>query len=165
MIVTRRGHMRADGTPDGVDREIVAAFMEMDENVSPFVDANINRFAKKPASINKMSPATFADPFYLSNLKETINGFVFGNGPQVVLKKGERVRWYVMANTNFEIHAPHWHGNTVIAMHMRTDVLALLPMGMVVADMVPDNPGSWLFHCHVAPHLEAGMTSLYKVVE
>ena len=46
-----------------------------------------------------------------------------------------------MASTNFEIHAPHCHGNTVELAHMRTDVGALLPMGMQVADMVADNPG------------------------
>jgi FtsP/CotA-like multicopper oxidase with cupredoxin domain len=29
--------------------------------------------------------------------------------------------------------------------------------------MVPDNPGTWLFHCHVAPHLIAGMQALFTV--
>ena len=46
---------------------------------------------------------------------------------------------------------------------MRTDVGSLLPMTMQTADMVPDNAGTWLFHCHVNDHLEGGMTALYKV--
>ena len=46
---------------------------------------------------------------------------------------------------------------------MRTDVAALLPMGMVVADMVPDNPGRWFFHCHVADHMRLGMQGIYTV--
>ena len=46
---------------------------------------------------------------------------------------------------------------------MRTDVTPLLPMDMHVADMVPDNPGSWLFHCHTGPHLRAGMIAKYFV--
>lgn len=45
---------------------------------------------------------------------------------------------------------------------MRTDVTTLLPMDMVVADMQPDNPGTWLFHCH-GPHLRAGMVTRYTV--
>jgi hypothetical protein len=45
------------------------------------------------------------------------------------MKTGERVRWYLMATAGFEIHSPHWHGNTVTIRHMRTDVGALLPMG------------------------------------
>ncbi len=47
---------------------------------------------------------------------------------------------------------------------MRTDVTGLLPMQMVTAEMVPDDPGTWLFHCHVGPHLQAGMQALYRVL-
>ena len=47
---------------------------------------------------------------------------------------------------------------------MTTDVASLLPMGMLVADMVPDNPGRWLVHCHVAPHLLMGMEATYEVI-
>jgi len=81
------------------------------------------------------------------------------------MQKGQKVRWYLMASTNFEIHSPHWHGNTVVARHMRTDVAPLLPMDMVVADMEPDNVGTWLFHCHTGPHLRAGMISKYTVTD
>jgi hephaestin len=81
----------------------------------------------------------------------------------LTMKVGERVRWYLMASTNFEVHAPHWHGNTVVAQGMRTDVLSLLTMGMIVADMVPDNPGTWLFHCHVGVHFLGGMIGRYEV--
>ena len=51
---------------------------------------------------------------------------------------GDRVRWYVMSATNFELHAPHWHGNVVPAQHMKTDVLNLGTMGLTVADMTAD---------------------------
>lgn len=46
---------------------------------------------------------------------------------------------------------------------MRTDVGTLLPMGMFVADMMPDNPGKWFFHCPVSTHLRAGMQATYLV--
>jgi len=39
----------------------------------------------------------------------------------------------------------------------RTDNVELLPASMKVADMVADNPGTWLFHCHVAEHMMEGM--------
>lgn len=42
---------------------------------------------------------------------------------------------------------------------------ALLPMDMLVADMIPDNPGTWLFHCHTGPHLRAGMQAKYVVLD
>jgi FtsP/CotA-like multicopper oxidase with cupredoxin domain len=160
-VITRRGEAKPDGSPKDVDREVIAYFAEIDENTSLYYGQNMNAYLGDPSSIPKV--ITFADAFYIANLKETINGLVFGNMPMITMKQGEHVRWYIFANTNFEMHAPHWHGNTVVAMNMRTDVLPLLPMGMIVADMVPDNPGTWLFHCHVAGHFEAGMVTRYRV--
>jgi len=96
-------------------------------------------------------------------LRESLNGYIFGNLPGLTMKEGERVRWYLMATSNFELHSPHWHGNTVTINHMRTDVAALQTMGMIIADMVPDNVGTWMFHCHVSGHLKGGMQALYTV--
>lgn len=161
IIVTARKSARPDGTPKDVDRELVVAFAEMDENVSWYFEDNVRTYAD---SARIPRDVTFAHPFYLGNLKETINGFTFGHTPGLTMRQGERVRWYVFSSTNFEIHAPHWHGQTAVSRHMRTDVLNLFTMEMAVADMVPDNPGRWLFHCHVAPHLDAGMSSTFEVL-
>jgi hephaestin len=68
-----------------------------------------------------------------------------------------------MATTNFEFHAPHWHGNVVTIGMMRTDVASITSMEMVTADMVADNPGKWLFHCHNGPHMIMGMSSTFTV--
>jgi manganese oxidase len=38
------------------------------------------------------------------------------------------------------------------------------PMAMTSADMVPENEGTWLFHCHVSDHLFAGMVGRYQVL-
>ena len=163
LLVTAKGQANPDGSPKDVDREIVAGFLEVDENLSWHIEENIASYAPKGSKIKKTD--NFADPVYVANLKETINGFFYGHTPGFTMRKGERVRWYLFATTNFEIHSPHWHGNTVVARHMRTDVAPLLSMDMVVADMVPDNAGTWLFHCHTGPHLRAGMISKYTVTE
>ena len=160
MVITRRGAAKADGSPQDVDREFVIGFIEMDENNSWHFDESIN-LSVEPKSVRKT--LNFAEPDYLVNLKESLNGFIYGHLPAPTMRKGERVRWYLFGSTNFEVHAPHWHGNTVIANHMRTDVIGLLPMGMLVADMVPDASGTWLFHCHTGPHLRAGMAGKYVV--
>ncbi|TFC52659.1 multicopper oxidase domain-containing protein [Cryobacterium shii] len=97
----------------------------------------------------------------------SINGYVFANQPidSLTMKKGERVRWYVMGmGTEVDLHTPHWHGNTVTALGMRTDVVSLLPASMMEADMVPDDAGTWLFHCHVNDHITAGMLTRYRVL-
>ena len=167
IIVSARGTTKPDGTPKDVDREFVVAFYEIDENASRYLPHNIQTYMKDPAGVHV--EAVFAVPQVVPpsegqfNFRETLNGFLYGNGPMPTMHVGERVRWYLMAGTGFEIHAPHWHGNTVQIQRSRTDVTALLPMGMVVADMVPDNPGIWLFHCHESNHLRMGMQMRYEV--
>jgi hephaestin len=66
--------------------------------------------------------------------------------------------------TEVDLHTPHWHGNDVVAHGMRMDSVDLMPASMVAADMVPDNAGVWLFHCHVNDHLSAGMITRYRVL-
>jgi FtsP/CotA-like multicopper oxidase with cupredoxin domain len=159
IVVTGRGMARPDGSPKDVDRELVTMFMVSDENRSPWLDDNIKTYAGAPDTVKKDDP-----DFIESNKKHAINGYVFGNLPDLDMKRGERVRWYVMGmGTEVDLHTPHWHGNTVLAMGMRTDVVALLPATMVVADMIPDDPGIWLYHCHVSDHISAGMLARYIV--
>jgi FtsP/CotA-like multicopper oxidase with cupredoxin domain len=117
-----------------------------------------------------MKPSTASvDPddedFQESNLMHSINGYVYGNQPLMVSHLGEHVRWYVMdLGTEVDLHTPHWHGNVVTTSGgMRTDVLSLLPGDMMTADMRPDDPGIWLFHCHVGDHITAGMQTRYEV--
>jgi FtsP/CotA-like multicopper oxidase with cupredoxin domain len=167
IIVSAHGTTRRDGTPKDVDREFVVAFAELDENASQYLRQNIKAYMTDPGGVHVETvfgvPQVAPPPEGQFNFKETLNGFLFGNGPMLTMRVGERVRWYLMAATGFEIHSPHWHGNTVQIQHARTDVAALLPMGMIVADMVPDNAGVWLFHCHVSNHMRMGMQTRYEV--
>jgi manganese oxidase len=155
--ITARGKARPDGSPKDVDREIFVLYVVMDENASHYLEAERTKLAQPPAATDKA--------FQQSNKMHAINGFVYGNGPMMTMRLGQRVRWYVMSIGNeVDVHTPHWHGNTVIAGGMRTDTISLLPAAMVVADMVPDNPGIWLFHCHVSDHITAGMQARYQVL-
>jgi manganese oxidase len=159
LIVTRKGMARPDGSPADVDREIFSVFMVVDENQSPYLARNVRRYARNPRSVDVDD-----EDFQESNLMHAINGYVYGNGPTLALRKGERVRWYTMGmGTEVDLHTPHWHGNTVTEMGRRTDVVSLLPASMAMVDMEPDAPGTWLFHCHVNDHIVAGMSTRYKV--
>ena len=158
--ITARGMARPDGSPKDVDRELFVLFSVMNENASPFLLQNLHRFAKPPYPHDPGDD----DDFDESNLMHSINGYVFGNEPMITMKRGERVRWYVMSmGTEVDLHTPHWHGNTVVVNGMRMDTVELLPASMVVADMVPDDVGVWLFHCHVNDHITAGMLTRYEV--
>ena len=159
IIITAAGKARGDGSPNDVDREFVTMFSVMDENQSPYLQANIDKFAGDPGSVNPDD-----EDFQESNLMHSINGYVYGNLPGLTMNRGDKVRWYLMdLGTEVDLHTPHWHGNTGLMMGMRTDMAELLPGSMKVFDMVPDDAGTWLYHCHVNDHILAGMMALYKV--
>ncbi|HEU4939777.1 MAG TPA: multicopper oxidase domain-containing protein [Vicinamibacterales bacterium] len=161
MIVTGRGKAKPDGSPKDVDRELVVMFSQIHEEDSWYFLKNV-KMADNPVP----PPPGLSQNFYPFFVTFSINGFAHGTMPldAMTVRKGERVRWYAMSSTNdFDFHTPHWHGNVVTANHMRTDVAFMGPMQMVTADMVPDNEGTWLLHCHVSFHNTAGMTGRYAV--
>jgi hypothetical protein len=135
IIVTAAGKANADGAPTDVDREFITMYMIFDEQHG-------------------------AD----AGLFHSINGYVFGNLPGLVMKQGEHVRWYLLGmGSEKDMHSPHWHGKTVEYGKRYTDVVELLPASMVTVNMNADNPGTWLLHCHVLDHMEAGMTATYTI--
>jgi|SRR5215831_2154193 len=137
IVVTAKGKAKPDGSPKDVDREFISAFQIFDE-------------------LRGRDAGMF----------HAINGYVFGNLPGYVMKKGEKVRWYVMGIGNEkDLHTPHWHGEVVSDLARHMDVVDLLPASTLTVDMVADNVGVWMFHCHVADHMEAGMMSTFTIYE
>lgn len=178
IIVARRGQANPDGTPKDVDREIVALFNTFNENLSWYaqenIDAHISAADQKTLDTkganfsDSQGYFTFAGTgFAETNYKFSVNGYLYGDGPVMTVKQGQRVRWYMLDMGDvgaLNFHTPHWHGNTVLSQGTRRDTIFLLPMGAEIADMVPDAPGLWLFHCHIDDHMEAGMMARYEVL-
>jgi FtsP/CotA-like multicopper oxidase with cupredoxin domain len=157
ILINAKGSTKLDGTPKDVDREFITAFAVFDETESWYFQANAMNRREYAQGLRFTDPA-----FRRQFLMYSINGLIEGNLPMLMMKKRERVRWYLFANGNEDdVHTPHWHGQTVIFNNMRMDMVHLEPMMMVVADMVPDNVGTWLFHCHVNDHIEGGMQALF----
>lgn len=156
MIISAKGMAKADGSPKDVDREFVNLYTVMDENESWYLAENTrNTIGKVPED---------DDAFEEGNLMHMINGYVFANLPKLNMIEGEKVRWHLVAlGTEVDLHTPHWHGHTGLINGRRTDVVELLPASMKTLDMVINNPGTWMYHCHVNDHIAAGMTALYHV--
>jgi manganese oxidase len=161
IVVTARGSARPDGAPKDVDREFITAFAVFDESDSHYFESNLAGQNRPRPTVSPRTDPAVRKAFEIYS----INGFVEGNMPVLTMKKGERVRWYLLATGNEEdVHTPHWHGQTVVANHMRMDTVPLTPMGMMTADMIADSVGTWLFHCHVSEHYEGGMRTLFRVL-
>lgn len=167
IIITDRAHARADATPNDVDREFVTLFLIFNENGELMMDMDDDAdpaILRRREAFNKLAPMAQQEALE-GGLKHTINGYFFGNLPGLEMTEGERVRWYLLAlGSEQDLHVAHWHGKTVLEDgRRRTDDVELLPGSMKVADMRADNPGTWMFHCHVADHMMGGMYALYTI--
>jgi FtsP/CotA-like multicopper oxidase with cupredoxin domain len=93
-----------------------------------------------------------------------INGRVFGQHDPLPVSQGEYLRLRFV-NTTTMYHPMHVHGHTFQVRHApgpgaRKDTVMAMPGQTVTADMVADNPGQWLTHCHNLYHAEAGMMTV-----
>jgi multicopper oxidase len=93
-----------------------------------------------------------------------INGRPFSD--TVTIKQGQRAT-LMFNNTSMMWHPMHLHGHTFHVIKAdgtrgaRKDTVIVLPMQRLTVDVVADNPGEWMLHCHNTYHQEAGMmTSL-----
>ncbi len=168
IIVTDPARARPDGTPSDVDREMAALFLIFNEgNTSGDAEDSDDLPVKPTAPVAAAAPPTWAQAAQAAEegQRHTINGRVFGNLRGLEMNEGERVRWYLFGlGSESDLHSAHWHGARVIEDgRRRTDIVELQPASMKVADMVADNPGQWLFHCHVAEHMMNGMFARFTV--
>lgn len=158
IIVTDPKRARPDGTPTDVDRELAALFLIFDESGLGAEAKEAYEYVNNGSGIPVKSWAEIQETLEIGS-RTGINGRTFGNLAGLEMNEGERVRWYVFGlGSQQDFHTAHWHGQRVLEEgRRRTDVVELLPGSMKVADMFADNPGDWLFHCHVADHMREGM--------
>jgi FtsP/CotA-like multicopper oxidase with cupredoxin domain len=97
------------------------------------------------------------------------NGVVgMTDAPLALLSRGETVKLEIFNDTSFP-HAMHLHG-----MHFREllvdgsmgplrDTLLMFGGDKREIAFVTDNPGKWLFHCHMLSHAASGMMTWVDV--
>jgi hypothetical protein len=160
IVVTRAGDARPDGSPADVDREVFALFKESQEEQSALWSENYADPRTNPRKVKSNAITLLGTNIFVS-----INGYSFANMPMVTLHRGEHVRWYVFDGyADGDAHIPTWNGNTVIWQGHRADTVTLGGTQPDIADMVPDNVGTWLLYCTLNIHLEGGMDARYQVV-
>ena len=104
----------------------------------------------------------------------SINGVVASGHdmkPMLTLVRG---RSYVIAvrNDTAWYHPVHLHGHSfrVIARNGRPtrrrewlDTVLIPPREQADIAFVADNPGDWMFHCHILDHQDGGMMAVIRV--
>ncbi|MDQ1539567.1 MAG: hypothetical protein QOH29_293 [Actinomycetota bacterium] len=95
---------------------------------------------------------------------ETINGrSAAGNTPTLRARVGQDVAMYVFGVDDlfhdFHVHGHRWQDPG----GANLDTQTVGPAEGIIARWTEDNPGRWLYHCHVMAHQDAGMAGWYLV--
>lgn len=120
-------------------------------------------------------PVGEPDRTYPVTLTGGMQGYRWGlevkavSGVSLPVRKGERIR-LVFENRTMMFHPMHLHGHTFQVLNStadgaRKDTVIVPPMGGVTVDVVADNPGQWLLHCHNGYHAETGMFTTLSYVD
>ncbi|KAI1891570.1 hypothetical protein AGOR_G00145150 [Albula goreensis] len=163
IVICKRSLLRKLGLKKDIE-EFALLFMVFDENESWYLDENIKTYVPNVRNARKDD-----DEFVESNKMHAINGRVYGNVRGLTMHTGDKVYWYLMGMGNeVDMHTAHFHGHSFdykMSGTHRTDVFDLFPATFQTVEMRPAYPGTWLLHCHVTDHIEAGMETTYTVLE
>jgi FtsP/CotA-like multicopper oxidase with cupredoxin domain len=95
---------------------------------------------------------------------QTVDGRAFvGNTPVFTSIVGQTVQWDVMAmgseHHTFHVHGHRWRS----PFGTDVDTQTVGPAETFAIRWKEEDPGTWLYHCHVESHMMAGMIGTYHV--
>jgi FtsP/CotA-like multicopper oxidase with cupredoxin domain len=172
-----------DGTPAGGYR-LATVLYEGIENSSYSSDSVLRRFSINDYSVLKgipeetlpqvdgaidkqfnltLSGGMMGSPYW------TINGQVWPNTDDLLIRKGERIRINYF-NHSMMPHPMHLHGHFFEIIQsgkggrrLHKDTLIIEPhMGSGAIEFMADNPGDWFHHCHNLYHMIGGMANVVR---
>jgi len=103
-----------------------------------------------------------------------LNGMIHSghhHEPLFTLQQGRSYRLRLQNDTAFP-HPMHLHGHSFRVLSRNNepvphqpwqDTVLINPRDQVEIAFVADNPGDWMFHCHVLEHQQAGMMTVLRV--
>uniref|UniRef100_A0A8B9J8M8 Ceruloplasmin n=1 Tax=Astyanax mexicanus TaxID=7994 RepID=A0A8B9J8M8_ASTMX len=158
LIICKKGSLDVHGEKSG-DYLYALMFTVSDENLSWYLDDNIKTYCTVPAKVKKDD-----EDFIESNKMHSINGYVFGNLPDLSMCMGNKIHWHLFGIGNeVDVHSAFFHGQVLTNRRHRTDTVSLFPATFANVQMEADNPGQWLLSCQVNDHLEAGMQAFFEI--
>lgn len=149
--------------PYTYDREYTLMLSEWDMELTPEVAAGTA--ARGPRDQTLRGGELGADMFLL-------NGHAHGAIAPITIKEGERVLLR-MINAGHMPHPIHMHGHSfkIVAtdgnpvpagMEWTKDTVLIGPAERYDLEFMADNPGVWMFHCHIEHHMANGMMTVIQ---
>jgi FtsP/CotA-like multicopper oxidase with cupredoxin domain len=99
----------------------------------------------------------------------TVNGKEYPHDQEFVLKQGGRYR-LVFRNRSEDDHPLHMHRHSFELVEINgkatagvmKDTVIIPGYGRVSVDLLADQPGLTLFHCHIQQHMDYGFKALFR---
>ena len=143
------------------DRDYTYFLAEWDQELTP--DVAIGLAPRGPGDQMMRGGELGADLFLM-------NGRMHGAIPPIVVNEGERILIRLM-HAGAMPHAFHTHGHSfkIVATdgnpvpevaQLTKDTLLIGPAERYDLELLADNPGVWMVHCHMEPHMANGMMTL-----
>ncbi|XP_043928298.1 coagulation factor V isoform X2 [Protopterus annectens] len=160
LIICKKGTLHTSTSRPMDAREFVLLFMTFDENKSWYYEEN------------SQSVCNVARENYLSEGRckkfHAINGIVY-NLQGLMMFSDELVRWHLLnMGGPKDFHVIHFHGQSFTEKHInehRLGVFPLFPGTFGTVEMKPSKPGLWLLDTEVGEYQQAGMQSLFFIVD
>ncbi|KAJ1088314.1 hypothetical protein NDU88_001472 [Pleurodeles waltl] len=145
------------------DKHFVLLFMIWNENLSTYLDENIQIYSPNPELADKKD-----GEFQESNKMHGINGRIYGNLLGLNMNIGDDVNWHLIGLGNeVDLHTVHFHAHSFEYKNYEkhhSDVFNLFPGTYQTLRMKALFNGTWLLHCHVNDHITSGMETTYTVI-
>lgn len=157
LLVCKKGALNENGRQKGVDKEFFLLFSVMDENMSWYIDKNVEKFTSQKIDV-------YDEDFEESNKMHAVNGLMYGNLLELRMCAGDNVVWYTFGlGTEVDIHGVFFEGNTFQRQKTTRDIVNVFPHTTAVVAMQPNTPGTYEVNCRVTDHFAAGMREQYQV--
>ncbi|KAI4813818.1 hypothetical protein KUCAC02_003042, partial [Chaenocephalus aceratus] len=135
----KKGTLGENGTQKGVDKEFFLLFSVMDEQLSWYIDENIEKFGSNETNVED-------EDFKESNLMHAVNGRMYGNLQGLQMCAGTKLCGEHLQEAEHDTR----HSQPVSLTQL------LLPYA-------PNTPGVHEVSCRVTDHFSAGMRQQYRV--
>uniref|UniRef100_A0A3P9KBJ3 ferroxidase n=1 Tax=Oryzias latipes TaxID=8090 RepID=A0A3P9KBJ3_ORYLA len=158
LLICRPGSLER-GMQKKYNKEFHLMATVFDENLSWYLDDNIQTFTTSPRTVNKED-----EGFMISNKMHAINGFVYNNLPGLTMCKGDKVSWHLSAlGSETDIISLYFQGNRFIYRQNRQDTISVFPHISHTVTMEPDSIGQFEVVSATLDQYRYGMRANYIV--
>ena len=173
VTVPRNGVFPLIAAAEGQNQQAMAVLRAGSDTLPPpdarpaQLDGHLLSIDQLRATRAAAQPAGTPDRTYRVDLTGSMAAFDWGiaspkeRGVSLPVRAGQRVR-LILRNRTAMWHPIHLHGHTFQVVGAsgngpRKDTVVVGPKSDVTIELIADNPGQWVLHCHNIYHAEAGM--------